>query len=182
MKRIVVLIAVSGSLAFASSGHAANQATELGDHKKALSELEKLGGSVASSKSPIRPALMPVPPRSALSGVSSVQGSFLVRGQRPGWSPDGKKIVFGRSGNDNGILIYDVATKKTVPFATPEKTRRGRVRTDDGSPMSPDRERRRPSGRPKFPMASHSAWRPDACRHGRPTARRYSSRHLTRTN
>ena len=80
MKRIVVLIAVSGSLAFASSGHAANQATELGDHKKALSELEKLGGSVASSKSPIRPALMPVPPRSAPSGVSSVQGSFLVQG------------------------------------------------------------------------------------------------------
>ena len=31
--------------------------------------------------------------------------AFLAMGQRSSWSPDSKKIVFGRSGVDNGILI-----------------------------------------------------------------------------
>ena len=44
--------------------------------------------------------------------------------------------------------------------------------------MSPDQERQRRSGRPKFLMASHSGWRPAACRRGRPTARHCSSRRL----
>jgi Tol biopolymer transport system component len=86
MKRTVMLVAIIGFQTFAPSGYAANPATEVGDQKKTISEVEKLAGRV------------------------------LAVGQRSSWSPDGKKIVFGRSGNDNGILIYDVATKKATPF------------------------------------------------------------------
>jgi len=50
--------------------------------------------------------------------VKQLQGKLLALGQRSQWSPDGKKFVFGRSGHDNGILIYDVATDKTSAFTT----------------------------------------------------------------
>jgi Tol biopolymer transport system component len=46
---------------------------------------------------------------------------FVAHGQRSGWSPDGKKIVFGRSGTDNGILIHDIATNTTTPLTTAGK-------------------------------------------------------------
>lgn len=45
----------------------------------------------------------------------------MVRGQQSSSSPDGKKIVFCRSGNDNGILIYDIATNRTTPFTSAGK-------------------------------------------------------------
>jgi len=59
--------------------------------------------------------------RAMANRVIAVEGKFLARGQRSSWSPDGKKIVFGRSGNDNGILIYDIATNKKNPFITAGK-------------------------------------------------------------
>ena len=46
---------------------------------------------------------------------------FVAIGQRSSWSPDGRKIVFGRSGNDTGILIHDIATNKTTEFTTAGK-------------------------------------------------------------
>ncbi len=52
----------------------------------------------------------------ATANVGEVARKFVAAGQRSSWSPDGKRIVFGRSGNDNGLLIYDVATEKTTPF------------------------------------------------------------------
>ena len=64
------------------------------------------------------PAEPPVQPQASFRSVSAVGGRFVARGQRSGWSPDGKKIVFGRSGSDNGILIYDIATKETTEFAS----------------------------------------------------------------
>ncbi len=49
--------------------------------------------------------------------VQNLGGEILGPGQRSSWSPDGKKITFGRSGIGDGILIYDLATKKTTEFA-----------------------------------------------------------------
>ncbi len=57
----------------------------------------------------------------ALKRFSAVNGKFVARGQRSSWSPDGKKIVFGRSGNDDGILTYDVATHKITEFTAAGK-------------------------------------------------------------
>jgi SAM-dependent methyltransferase len=57
----------------------------------------------------------------ALKPFSTVNGKFVARGQRSSWSPDGKKIVFGRSGNDDGILTYDVATHKITEFTAAGK-------------------------------------------------------------
>ncbi len=48
--------------------------------------------------------------------AAQLDGTFVALGQRSGWSPDGKKIVFGRGGSDNGILIHDIASHKTTPF------------------------------------------------------------------
>jgi Tol biopolymer transport system component len=59
--------------------------------------------------------------QAALKRFSTVDGKFVALGQRSSWSPDGKKIVFGRSGNNDGLLIYDVATHKTTPFTTAGK-------------------------------------------------------------
>ncbi|MGO9112624.1 MAG: hypothetical protein ACLP9L_25615 [Thermoguttaceae bacterium] len=53
--------------------------------------------------------------------AGQLDGKFVASGQRSSWSPDGKKIVFGRSGNDNGILIYDIATHKTTELTTAGK-------------------------------------------------------------
>ena len=53
--------------------------------------------------------------------AGQLDSKFVAIGQRSSWSPDGKKIVFGRSGNDNGILIYDIATNKTTQFASAGK-------------------------------------------------------------
>jgi formylglycine-generating enzyme required for sulfatase activity len=47
---------------------------------------------------------------------------FVAVGERSGWSPDGKKIVFGRGGNNNGgILIYDIATHKATELTSAGK-------------------------------------------------------------
>ena len=78
---------------------------KIGDQEKAASEIGKLRGEA--------PAV--------LKQFSAADGKFVARGQRSSWSPDGKKIVFGRSGNDDGILIYDVATRKTTEIATAGK-------------------------------------------------------------
>jgi WD40 repeat protein len=91
MKRTAMLVAIIGFQTFVPSGYAANPTTEVGNQKKTVSEVEKLAGRV------------------------------LAVGQRSSWSPDGKNIVFGRSGNDNGILIYDVATRKATEFTTTGK-------------------------------------------------------------
>ncbi len=44
--------------------------------------------------------------------------TFVAIGQRSSWSPDGKRIVFGRSGEDRGMLIYDIATNRATEFTT----------------------------------------------------------------
>ena len=46
---------------------------------------------------------------------------LVAIGQRSSWSPDGKKIVFGRGGEDRGILIHDIAANMTTEFATTGK-------------------------------------------------------------
>jgi len=56
-----------------------------------------------------------------LRRVSTVDGKFVAIGQRSSWSPDNKHIVFGRSGNDRGIMIHDIATHKTTPFTSAGK-------------------------------------------------------------
>jgi Tol biopolymer transport system component len=53
--------------------------------------------------------------------LPQLDGNFVAFGQRAGWSPDGKKIVFGRNGEDSGILIYDIAMNMTTPFTTTGK-------------------------------------------------------------
>ena len=60
-------------------------------------------------------------PKESPQLAGQLDGKFVAVGQRSSWSPDGKKIVFGRSGNDNGILIYDIATQKTTAFTTAGK-------------------------------------------------------------
>ena len=120
--------------------------------------------------------------QAALSNIGKVDRKFLAIGQRSSWSPDGKKIVFGRSGDDRGILIYDVATHKMTEFTTSGKdpawagkdgrwiayvTGAGAAEADLGG---------RSSRRQAVP-----ARRSAACRRGRPTARRCSSRPMIGT-
>ena len=133
MKRIVMHAAILGLLTFPHSGYAGNQATDAGDRKKAIAEIEKPGGKVELyaklQEWPLVPPVarqaaplpMPLPIPAAPRGVGEVDRKFLVQGQRSGWAPDGKKIVFGRSGNDNGIQIYDVAAKKATSFTAAGK-------------------------------------------------------------
>jgi WD40 repeat protein len=138
-----MLVATIGFLTFARSGHAAGLATEVGDQKQGVFGPEKFpGGSKTETKPPVwpvspdftpgmrvtsgtaapaRPAAAPVAIQAAPKGVSEADRKFVVRGQRSSWSPDGKKIVFGQSGSDDGILIYDVATKTATSFATTGK-------------------------------------------------------------
>jgi Tol biopolymer transport system component len=58
----------------------------------------------------------PAKPETPKDEIRKLDGKLLGPGQRSSWSPDGKKIVFGCSGNDNGILVYDVAANKTSTF------------------------------------------------------------------
>ena len=60
-------------------------------------------------------------PKESPQLAAQSDGKFLALGQRSSWSPDGKKIVFGRSGNDHGILIHDIATNKTTEFTSAGK-------------------------------------------------------------
>ena len=78
---------------------------KVADQVKAIAGIQKLRDEIAA----------------ALKRFSDLDAKFVVRGQQSSSSPDGKKIVFCRSGNDNGILIYDIATNRTTPFTSAGK-------------------------------------------------------------
>ncbi len=68
---------------------------------------------------PLTPNTNPTSPESAnpetlIAEFKKLGGKFLAKGHRSTWSPDGKKIAFGKGPRPTGIVVLDLDSGRTT--------------------------------------------------------------------
>ena len=172
-----------------SAGEADPSSPASGDRTIEVKMPDASSGQGTPTLPPRRPSPssnVPVP--AVIAEIERLGGKFLAKGWRASWSPDGRKIAFGKADwpadpKYPALAVLDVETGETHEIAAEEKTPLGRRVMENTSPMWPAGTRRTKSfGSSTFPAArpDDSAWA--GTQRGRPMVRRFTSTHATRTS